>query len=163
MDAAVTRRGSADAAKYPSPNCGDKRNPCALSTRVSPRWASQRESIDPPRNVLVLSVKRRIARAEGKAIYEMADLFTDMTADNARPADFLVDDTCGSSEENPILIVQPECRPGVYNRPVLMSHCAQHPTRTTTGINTPTLAGCPLHWVTLFTLMACFGSRVYTA
>ncbi|KAJ7907998.1 hypothetical protein B0H13DRAFT_2017708 [Mycena leptocephala] len=76
----------------------------------------KRESIPPPRNVL--AVKRRIARAEGKPIYQMADLFTDVTADNARPSNALVDDACGSSKENPILIVQPERRPGLYNRPV---------------------------------------------
>ncbi|KAJ7460397.1 hypothetical protein B0H11DRAFT_2315975 [Mycena galericulata] len=78
----------------------------------------KRESIAPPRSVL--SVRRRIASVEGKPIYQLADLFTDMTADNARLSDALVDDTCGSSKENPILIVQPERRPGVYNRPVLV-------------------------------------------
>jgi hypothetical protein len=65
----------------------------------------KRESIAPPRNVL--AVKRRIAKAEGKPIYQLADLFTDMTADDARPSDALVDDTCGSSKEKPILIVNP--------------------------------------------------------
>ncbi|KAJ7726313.1 hypothetical protein DFH07DRAFT_782753 [Mycena maculata] len=78
----------------------------------------KRESIAPPRNVL--SVRRRIANVEGKPIYELADLFTDMTADNALHSDTLMDDTCGSSKENPVLIVQPEHRPGVYNRPVLI-------------------------------------------
>ncbi|KAJ6578033.1 hypothetical protein B0H19DRAFT_1253325 [Mycena capillaripes] len=70
----------------------------------------RRESIAPPRNVL--AVNRRIAKVEGKPVYQLADLFTDMTADTACPFDALVDDICGSSKENPVLIVKPEHRPG---------------------------------------------------
>jgi hypothetical protein len=73
----------------------------------------RRESIAPPRNVL--AVNRRIARAERKPIYQMADLFTNMTADNAQPSDALVDATCGSSKESPVLIVAPERRPGAQS------------------------------------------------
>ncbi|KAJ7252331.1 hypothetical protein C8J57DRAFT_1351596 [Mycena rebaudengoi] len=97
---------------------GEEKSMRSFDTTEPALGRVKRESIAPPRNVL--SVKRRIARAEGNAIYEMADLFMHITADNARPADSLVEDTWGSSEENPILIVQPERRPGVYNRPVLV-------------------------------------------
>ncbi|KAJ6460858.1 hypothetical protein DFH09DRAFT_959610, partial [Mycena vulgaris] len=74
----------------------------------------KRESIAPPRSAL--SVKRRIAKVEGKPIYRLADLFTDFTVDQARPSDSLVDQTCGSSTVNPIMLVLPDRRSGVYNR-----------------------------------------------
>ncbi|KAJ7486333.1 hypothetical protein B0H11DRAFT_1671155, partial [Mycena galericulata] len=41
----------------------------------------ERESLAPPRNAT--SVKRRIARVEGKPIYRLADLFTDAMTDTA--------------------------------------------------------------------------------
>ncbi|KAJ7050981.1 hypothetical protein C8F01DRAFT_1177040 [Mycena amicta] len=77
-----------------------------------------RESIAPPCNAL--SVKRCIARAEGKPIYEFADLFIDVSAVAAQPSSAVVDDRSGSTKENPLLIVQPERRPGLYNRPLLV-------------------------------------------
>ncbi|KAJ7264763.1 hypothetical protein C8J57DRAFT_1623689 [Mycena rebaudengoi] len=78
----------------------------------------KRESIAPPRNAL--SVKRRIARVEGKPIYQLADLFADTTANNPSPSGALVENISGSTMTNPILIVQPERRAGLYNRPVLV-------------------------------------------
>ncbi|KAF8205225.1 hypothetical protein K438DRAFT_1964311 [Mycena galopus ATCC 62051] len=78
----------------------------------------KRELISPPRNTLC--VKRRIGKVEGKPIYQFADLFTDVRADNAHPSAALVYDAEGSVQEHPILIVQPERRPGLYNRPVLI-------------------------------------------
>ncbi|KAJ7501817.1 hypothetical protein B0H11DRAFT_1799599, partial [Mycena galericulata] len=54
----------------------------------------ERESLAPPRNAV--SVKRRIARVEGKPIYRLADLFTDVT-DTAHPSDFPLTPSCGSS------------------------------------------------------------------
>ncbi|KAJ7785044.1 hypothetical protein DFH07DRAFT_786576 [Mycena maculata] len=83
----------------------------------------ERESIAPPRSAL--SVKRRIAKVEGKSIYRLADLFTDVTADQARPSDSLVDQTCGSSTMNPIMFVLPGHRSGVYNRSTQIA--ALHP------------------------------------
>ncbi|KAJ7833145.1 hypothetical protein B0H14DRAFT_2801532 [Mycena olivaceomarginata] len=74
----------------------------------------ERESIAPPRSAL--SVKRRIAKVEGKPIYRLADLFTDVTADQAHPSDSQVNQTCGSSTVNPIMVVLPGRRSGVYNR-----------------------------------------------
>ncbi|KAF7345305.1 hypothetical protein MSAN_01907200 [Mycena sanguinolenta] len=76
----------------------------------------KRELICPPRNALC--VKRRIAKLEGKPIYQFADLFTGVGADNPHPSDGFMNDRIGSNQENPILIVQPERRPGLYNRPV---------------------------------------------
>ncbi|KAJ6577988.1 hypothetical protein B0H19DRAFT_1122055 [Mycena capillaripes] len=86
--------------------------PCirAFDTNEPALGRIRRESIAPPRNVL--AVNRRIARVEGKSIYQRANLFTDMKADNALPTDALVDETCGSSRENPVLIVKPEHRHG---------------------------------------------------
>ncbi|KAJ7135837.1 hypothetical protein C8R44DRAFT_769142 [Mycena epipterygia] len=78
----------------------------------------ERESIAPPRNAL--SVKRRIARVEGKPIYELADLFADTKANNPSSSGALVEDISGSTMRDPILIVQPERRTGLYNRPVLV-------------------------------------------
>ncbi|KAJ7501751.1 hypothetical protein B0H11DRAFT_687123 [Mycena galericulata] len=77
-----------------------------------------RESICPPRTVL--SVKRRIAKVEGKPIYALPDseLFTDMTAENAQPSEAIVGDDTGTNENDPISLVQPERRAGLYNRPL---------------------------------------------
>ncbi|KAJ6489912.1 hypothetical protein C8R45DRAFT_992127 [Mycena sanguinolenta] len=76
----------------------------------------KRELICPPRNALC--VKTRIAKLEGKPIYQFADLFTGVEADNPHPSAASVKDRVGYDEENPILIVQPERRPGLFNRPV---------------------------------------------
>ncbi|KAJ6530551.1 hypothetical protein B0H19DRAFT_476946 [Mycena capillaripes] len=81
------------------------------------RGQVKRTSIASPRSVI--SVRRRIARIEGKLIYEIGDLFREITADRPCPPEALLDAACGSTE-NPILIVQPESRPGLYNRPVLI-------------------------------------------
>ncbi|KAJ7853024.1 hypothetical protein B0H14DRAFT_2758948 [Mycena olivaceomarginata] len=70
----------------------------------------ERESVAPPRNAI--SVKRRIARLEGKPIYRLADLFTDVMAETAHPSASLLDPICGSSMENPLMIVPPERRAG---------------------------------------------------
>ncbi|KAJ7447973.1 hypothetical protein FB451DRAFT_1289488 [Mycena latifolia] len=97
---------------------GEEPSSCSFDANESALGHVKRESIAPPRDVL--SVKRRIARAEGKPIYEFADLFTDMLAVNPRSSNALVDDMFGSSKENPVLLVQPERRPGLYNRPTLI-------------------------------------------
>ncbi|KAJ6578356.1 hypothetical protein B0H19DRAFT_1123012 [Mycena capillaripes] len=97
---------------------GEEPSSCSFDANESALGRVKRESIAPPRDAL--SVKRRIARAEGKPIYEFADLFTDMLAVNPGPSNGLVDDRFGSSKENPILLVQPERRPGLYNRPALI-------------------------------------------
>ncbi|KAJ6512341.1 hypothetical protein DFH09DRAFT_1197249 [Mycena vulgaris] len=78
----------------------------------------EREHIAPPRNVQ--SVKRRIAKVEGKPIYVLAELFTDVSADRAQASDAFVADTCGATQHDPILIVQPERRVGLHNRPLLV-------------------------------------------
>ncbi|KAF8205224.1 hypothetical protein K438DRAFT_1818774 [Mycena galopus ATCC 62051] len=78
----------------------------------------KRELISPPRDALC--VKRRIGKVEGKPIYQFADLFMDVRTDNARASATLVYDAEGSVQDHPILLVQPERRPGLYNRPVLI-------------------------------------------
>ncbi|KAJ7454631.1 hypothetical protein B0H11DRAFT_2287921 [Mycena galericulata] len=78
----------------------------------------KRSSIAPPRNVL--SVKRRIAKVEAKTIYSFADLFTDLKAKKAHSTDAVVANTVGASKDDPIFLVQPERRPGLLNRPVMI-------------------------------------------
>ncbi|KAJ6528730.1 hypothetical protein DFH09DRAFT_1185606 [Mycena vulgaris] len=76
--------------------------------------------IAPPNDVL--STKRCIARAEGKGIYKVADLYGDARelmpwADKTH----LVDDKGGfpgSTMAAPLLIVKPERSPGLHNRPL---------------------------------------------
>lgn len=88
----------------------------------------RRELISPPRNALY--VKQRIGRVEGKPIYLFADLFTDLGTDSAIPSADLVDDAAGSSKEHPIVLVQPERRAGLYNRPVQILALLPLPYRT---------------------------------
>jgi hypothetical protein len=76
----------------------------------------KREPICPPRNAL--SVKHRIGEVEGKPIYQYADLFKDLQADHPLSSAGFVHDAAGCAQEHPILLVQPERRPGLYNRPV---------------------------------------------
>ncbi|KAJ7102006.1 hypothetical protein C8R44DRAFT_887785 [Mycena epipterygia] len=79
----------------------------------------ERENIAPPRTAL--AVKLCIARVEGKVIYTFADLFTDMSADHPQLSDAIVDDAAGATEDDPIVLVRPERRAGLYNRPLLVS------------------------------------------
>ncbi|KAJ6522628.1 hypothetical protein DFH09DRAFT_1330434 [Mycena vulgaris] len=76
----------------------------------------QTELISPPRDVS--SIKRRIAKVEKKSIYLFAELFPDMSADRALASDAFLPDTCGATENTPILLVQPERRAGLHNRPI---------------------------------------------
>ncbi|KAJ7339222.1 hypothetical protein DFH08DRAFT_1082595 [Mycena albidolilacea] len=79
-----------------------------------------RSTIAPPRDAL--EIKRRIAGAEGKSIYAFAELYAHVSG---AP---LADDGCctgppgidfpGSNAKNALLIVQPERRAGLYNRPL---------------------------------------------
>ncbi|KAJ7652971.1 hypothetical protein B0H17DRAFT_1214790 [Mycena rosella] len=78
----------------------------------------KRDFIAPPRNAS--TIRRRIAKIEGTASYAFADLFTDMSADRAHVSDGFVADTCGATENDPVLIVQPERRAGLYNRPLFI-------------------------------------------
>jgi hypothetical protein len=93
----------------------------------------KRESICPPRNAL--SVKRRIGEVEGKPIYLYADLFKDLQADRPRSSAGFVPDAAGSTQEHPILLVQPERRPGLYNRPVQIVALPPQPYTRQTRLN----------------------------
>ncbi|KAJ7677127.1 hypothetical protein DFH06DRAFT_1034468 [Mycena polygramma] len=80
-----------------------------------------RALIAPPQDAL--AVKHCIARAEGMPIYAFADLYTDVSdalplENDARIAiSAPAGDFHGSSSADAIRIVQPERRPGLYNRP----------------------------------------------
>ncbi|KAJ7458276.1 hypothetical protein B0H11DRAFT_2061516 [Mycena galericulata] len=75
-----------------------------------------RALIAPPRDAS--SIKRRIAKVEGKPIYIYADLHT--AADSPETSDSVLADTFGATAEDPILLVQPERRTGLYNRPLVV-------------------------------------------
>ncbi|KAJ7238814.1 hypothetical protein B0H12DRAFT_1326755 [Mycena haematopus] len=95
---------------------GDAPSACPLDPTEPSLGRIKRELISPPRNALC--VQKRIAKVEGKPTYQFADLFPDVEAHNAHHSNARVSDTAGSSRESPILIVQPERSPGLYNRPV---------------------------------------------
>ncbi|KAJ7663318.1 hypothetical protein DFH06DRAFT_1189982 [Mycena polygramma] len=67
------------------------------------------------------SIKRTIAKAEEKRIYAYAALYEDVSADltmvdgSVYPS--ISDGTAGSAKERPMVLVQPERRQGLYNRP----------------------------------------------
>ncbi|KAJ6469304.1 hypothetical protein C8R45DRAFT_1016629 [Mycena sanguinolenta] len=68
------------------------------------------------------SIKHQIAKLEGKRIYAYAELYTSISApqpiQNAMYLSLMQDDSPGSRENNPIILVQPERRAKLYNRPV---------------------------------------------
>ncbi|KAJ6528731.1 hypothetical protein DFH09DRAFT_1185610 [Mycena vulgaris] len=68
------------------------------------------------------TIKRCIAKAEGKAIYAYAELYQDISSQSAmvdgNHISLMNDRSDGSAEDNPIVLVQPERRAGLYNRPV---------------------------------------------
>ncbi|KAJ7844641.1 hypothetical protein B0H13DRAFT_2096319 [Mycena leptocephala] len=76
----------------------------------------ERILVTPPRDVS--SVKRHIAKTEGKPIYLFADLLKEMSAASALPEDALLLNTSGATAHDPILLVQPERRAGLHNRPL---------------------------------------------
>ncbi|KAJ7276931.1 hypothetical protein C8J57DRAFT_1310733 [Mycena rebaudengoi] len=80
-----------------------------------------RASIAPPRDAL--AVKRCIARAEAKPIYALGHLYTDVADEQPiqNEARILTGpafaDFHGATPTDPLCIVQPERRPGLYNMP----------------------------------------------
>jgi hypothetical protein len=77
--------------------------------------------IAPPTDVLAL--KRCIARVEQKPIYVYGNLYGDVDEtepwdDKTHLADVHAGTFPGSTAAAPLLIVQPERRPGLYNRPL---------------------------------------------
>jgi hypothetical protein len=84
----------------------------------------ERILVTPPRDVS--SVKRHIAKTEGKPIYLFADLLKEMSAASALPEDALLLNTSGATAHDPILLVQPERRAGLHNRPLLVLSDSEH-------------------------------------
>jgi hypothetical protein len=67
------------------------------------------------------SVKRHIAKVEGKPIYAYSELYEDISAEQALP-DYthlylMLYNGVGWTEDKPIVLVQPERRRGLLNRP----------------------------------------------
>ncbi|KAJ7464080.1 hypothetical protein FB451DRAFT_454123 [Mycena latifolia] len=79
-------------------------------------------SIAPPRRAL--SVKCCIATAEKKPIYSCAEMYKDISGRDPLSDDKLFnlsqDDCFGATLEKPLVLVQPERRPGLHNRPLKM-------------------------------------------
>ncbi|KAJ7631555.1 hypothetical protein DFH06DRAFT_1223468 [Mycena polygramma] len=80
----------------------------------------ERFRISPPLGPI--SVKRCIAKAEGRPIYAYAELYEDMSADREmtdldNTTSTIVEGTAGSAKERPMVLVQPERRAGLFNRP----------------------------------------------
>ncbi|KAJ7024661.1 hypothetical protein C8F04DRAFT_1270045 [Mycena alexandri] len=82
------------------------------------------------------AVRRCIAKVEGKPIYAFADLYANAADEEPLAADVPVtvatpgsEFRVGSNPGNALSIVQPERRPGLYNRPlrVLLAQHATHP------------------------------------
>ncbi|KAJ7464850.1 hypothetical protein B0H11DRAFT_2050142 [Mycena galericulata] len=67
------------------------------------------------------SIKRCIAKTEGKPIYVYADLYEDISATEAMSDGSsyasIQNETAGHTEERPMVLVQPERRQGLLNRP----------------------------------------------
>ncbi|KAJ7635452.1 hypothetical protein DFH06DRAFT_1003427, partial [Mycena polygramma] len=67
------------------------------------------------------SIKRCVAKMEGKPIYAYGDLYANISAEKAIGGWVLyasvADGTAGSTKENPMVLVQPERRRGLMNRP----------------------------------------------
>ncbi|KAF7338836.1 hypothetical protein MSAN_02206500 [Mycena sanguinolenta] len=80
----------------------------------------ERKLLAPPHNAD--SIKHQIARLEGKRIYAYAELYTNISA--PRPIEstaylsLMQDNGPGMKEDNPMVLVQPERRPKLYNRPI---------------------------------------------
>ncbi|KAJ6554297.1 hypothetical protein B0H19DRAFT_1262678 [Mycena capillaripes] len=67
------------------------------------------------------SIKRHIAKVEGKPIYAYAELYEDISAQCAMDNKYfslMKSDSAGWAEDKPMILVQPERRLGLYNRPV---------------------------------------------
>ncbi|KAJ7122220.1 hypothetical protein C8R44DRAFT_852936 [Mycena epipterygia] len=75
------------------------------------------------------TIKQHIAKTEGKSIYAYsAQLYQDISADAAMVYNIrssLPDDSVGSTADKPMVLVQPERRAGLYNRPIKVISCGR--------------------------------------
>ncbi|KAJ7914943.1 hypothetical protein B0H13DRAFT_1711738 [Mycena leptocephala] len=94
---------------------GEDRSICSFETEPS-LGRVERETISPPRDVH--SVQLRIAKLERKPIYAYSELFTTMTDKNAQPSTAILGYSAGATEAEPVLLVHPERRAGLHNRPL---------------------------------------------
>ncbi|KAJ7483811.1 hypothetical protein B0H11DRAFT_2020601 [Mycena galericulata] len=101
---------------------GEDQSVCAFDPEEPALGRIDPSLIAPPRNAL--AIKRCIAKIEGRPIYAFADLYEDVSDDHP-----MVNAACitigtagvefrGSSPMDALRIVQPERRPGLYNRPL---------------------------------------------
>ncbi|KAJ7093389.1 hypothetical protein B0H15DRAFT_832147 [Mycena belliarum] len=78
----------------------------------------RRVHIAPPRDSA--SAKRLIAHAERSPVYAFADLVSDLAAGAPLPPDTPLLASHGATPQCPVLLVQPERRAGLHNRPLLV-------------------------------------------
>ncbi|KAJ7083546.1 hypothetical protein C8R44DRAFT_822348 [Mycena epipterygia] len=80
----------------------------------------EKNHVSPPH--MPEAIKRCIAKTEGKPIYAYGELYQDIAADTAMANGYRVavipDDSFGSTVDKPMVLVQPERREGLYNRPI---------------------------------------------
>jgi len=76
-----------------------------LKADVAPPWSAP-------------SIKRSVAKAEKKPIYLFADIYQDISARNSLRDHHCLPAGLGATVENPLVLVQPERRAGLYNRPL---------------------------------------------
>ncbi|KAJ7753540.1 hypothetical protein B0H16DRAFT_769498 [Mycena metata] len=110
-----------------------------------------RELIAPPGDAQ--AVRRCIAKVEGKPIYAFADLYANVADEEPLAHDAPVtfappglESRVGSSPEDALPIVQPERRPGLYNRPLRVL-LAQHATFLFARLRPHTGPGPDLEWL----------------
>jgi len=76
-----------------------------LKADVAPPWSA-------------LSIKRSIAKAEKKPIYSFADMYPNISARTVLEDKDSPPEGLGATAENPLVMVQPERRVGLHNRPL---------------------------------------------
>ncbi|KAJ6486971.1 hypothetical protein C8R45DRAFT_1214243 [Mycena sanguinolenta] len=103
--------------------------------------------IAPPRDAQ--AIQRCIAKAEGKPIYAFADLYADVSEGPlANHTSFFAGDGPqfrGSNAADALRIVQPERRPGLYNRPLKVLQPQPKPVQFHFTLSPP-----PLPWLEVF-------------
>ncbi|KAJ7844323.1 hypothetical protein B0H13DRAFT_2411541 [Mycena leptocephala] len=86
-----------------------------LKADVAPPWS-------------ISSIKRCIAKAEKKPIYAVADMYEDISAHEALEVYNSLPKASGATLEKPLVMVEPERRAGLHNRPLkILSDCTEGP------------------------------------
>ncbi|KAJ7094967.1 hypothetical protein C8R44DRAFT_813700 [Mycena epipterygia] len=108
---------------------GEDRSDVPFNSKKPALGRIEKSHISPPHNPT--SIKRCIARAEGKRIYAAAAFYQDISAANATANNCYTalfgNAAVGSTEDRPIVLVQPEWQEGLFNRPAKVISYSQSP------------------------------------